>query len=136
MFSLVAFNAERDTEGSVPCEIVPKGWFTADLKSCWWPTGFNGYSRAFPNGEPTNKWKICKDFTIKFESDDLDEVKRERTRYVTSFDTSNVESEVEVDSRRNNILGTKKVSNKFLQPASSDEEDFSLANPPAVTVFN
>ncbi|CAG7832970.1 unnamed protein product, partial [Allacma fusca] len=25
---------------------------------------------------------------------------------------------------------------KFLQPASSDEEDFSLANPPAVTVFN
>ncbi|CAG7685331.1 unnamed protein product, partial [Allacma fusca] len=47
--------------------------------------------------------------------DDLDEVKRERTR---------------------NILGKKKVSSKFLQPGSSDEEDFSLANPPAVPVFN
>ncbi|CAG7723793.1 unnamed protein product, partial [Allacma fusca] len=128
MFNLVKFLGEVDSEGSVPCEIVPKSWLTDNNQSCWWPSGLNGYSKAFPKAIPKKTWKECENIVVKFASDSLEELKIRRRRYLINLETSNVESESEID-----ISHTKaRCSGKRpTDPnSSSDDDDLSLPNPP------
>ncbi|CAG7829831.1 unnamed protein product, partial [Allacma fusca] len=133
IFSLVLFLDEKDTDGSVPCEIVPNGWLSSDLMTCWWPIGLNGYSKAFPNSKPIkSKWKECKKLKIKFSSDNLDMVREWRTRYLANVDTSTVESESDFENDGLRPYQKGKCVNRPASESSSDENDKTLPKPPTV----
>ncbi|CAG7819715.1 unnamed protein product, partial [Allacma fusca] len=119
MFALVEFVKDVSNEGTTACEIVHFSWLNTDQTSCYWP-GNARYFGAFKNSTPPGaKWKSCP-VNVKFVSDNLDQVRKSRDKFIHDSELDSTMDEANIKLRKKKpIPAAKSRESNSSSPDSS-----------------
>ncbi|CAG7815246.1 unnamed protein product, partial [Allacma fusca] len=128
-FAVVDLFEDKAPDGTTPCEIVPRCWFSEDLQNCDWP-GSRNYIKAFKQTEsPKPNW-MSHSALVKFISPDFEAAKKFRDKLVKDGSASSAQdSDLErckqiknCPSKRKPASLVKPTSPMFNEPETSESD--------------